>query len=141
MTAETEKCRHQHRSCLYCNCYVPLLQRKPLVKNPFFVLIISQTPLQTNKQTKQQTNTEELSPQKSGYGFDIERGFYYPGSRGPFSKYLQLQHEITVPTVCKSVGFYVFMIQLRISPKTCKIFSLWVQKSGFSFLHRVYYKN
>lgn len=98
-----------------------------------FFVIISQTPFQTDKQT----NAKELSPQKSGYGFDIERGFYYPGSRGPFSKYLKLQDEITVPTVCKSVGFYVFMIHPRISPKTCKIV-VWIQKSGFSFLHRVY---
>lgn len=85
MTAETEKWRHQHRSYLYCNCYVPLLHRKPLVKNPFFFCNHFPNPTPTK-----QTNSEELSPQKSGHGFDIERGFYYPGFRGPFSKYLQL---------------------------------------------------
>ena len=64
-------------------------REKPLVKNPFFFPNHFPNPI-PNKQRKQQTNAEELSPQKSGHGFDIERGFYYPGSRGPFSKYLQL---------------------------------------------------
>ena len=129
MTAETEKWPHQHRSCLYCNCYVPLLQRKTTCQESFFFSNHFPNPI-PNKQRKQQTNAEELSPQKSGHGFDIERGFYYPGSRGPFSKYLQLQDEITVPTVCKSVEFYVFTIHIRISAKTCKIV-FWIQKSGF----------